>query len=149
VNLAARPGQYETLRRAWSAGDEAVLALPMEPRLVEANPLVEQARNQVAVMRGPLVYCLESADLPEGVRLDEIHLAPEARLEPRPGAGVLEGVLVLAARARRLPAPDWGATLYRPLASAAPEPVEVRLIPYFAWANRGVGEMSVWLPLAR
>lgn len=149
VNLAARPGQYETLRRAWSAGDEAVLALPMEPRLVEANPLVEQARNQVAVMRGPLVYCLESADLPAGARLDEIHLAPDARLEARPGEGILDGVLVLAAPARRLPAPDWGATLYRPLASAAPEPVEVRLIPYFAWANRGVGEMSVWLPLAR
>ena len=45
------------------------LDLPMPARLIEANPLVEETRNQVAIERGPIVYCLESPDLPKGVRV--------------------------------------------------------------------------------
>src|SRR5262249_13550828 len=57
---AAAAGRYSEVRRTWATGDVVELTLPMRPRLVEANPLVEEARNQVAVLRGPLVYCLES-----------------------------------------------------------------------------------------
>ena len=72
------------MRRAWAAGDVVELTLPMKPRLVEAHPLVEEARNQVAVMRGPLVYCLESIDLPKGVRVSDRRLIPRrSKLRPR------------------------------------------------------------------
>ncbi len=54
------PGSYAEIRRQWNSGDEIELTLPMEPQLVEAHPLVEETRNQIAVKRGPLVYCLES-----------------------------------------------------------------------------------------
>ena len=49
----------------WKKGDKIELVLPMEAKLIEANPLVEETRNQVAVKRGPVVYCLESIDLPK------------------------------------------------------------------------------------
>src|SRR5205807_431233 len=62
-----RAGSFYELRRTWSAGDVVELHLPMPVRILEANPYVEETRNQVAVMRGPIVYCLESTDLPEGV----------------------------------------------------------------------------------
>src|SRR6202011_778588 len=55
-------GTYHELRRVWSAGDVVDLTLPMPAQLLQAHPLVEEARNQVAVKRGPLVYCLESPD---------------------------------------------------------------------------------------
>jgi DUF1680 family protein len=67
-------GSFLELRRLWKTGDRIELNLPMEVRLMEANPLVEESRNQMAVMRGPLVYCLESVDLPAAVRLQDILL---------------------------------------------------------------------------
>ena len=62
------PQSYFEVRRVWQPGDFVDLDLPMPARLMEANPLVEEDLNQVAVQRGPVVYCLESPDLPPGVR---------------------------------------------------------------------------------
>jgi DUF1680 family protein len=67
ADVEAKPGTYAALERTWSAGDEIALTLPMPARLVVAHPRVEEARNQVAVMCGPVVYCLESIDLPSGI----------------------------------------------------------------------------------
>lgn len=149
IKESVKPGTYATLRRTWSQGDEIVLTLPMEPRLVEANPRIEQTRNQAAVMRGPLVYCLESVDLPKGTRVDEVFVPRNIKLTPRPGEGVLRGNTVLEGEALRIPTSAWSGQLYRPVSGAQPERVKIRLIPYFAWANRGIAEMTVWLPLYR
>ena len=65
--VATRPGTYARLERTWQAGDTVTLTLPLDVQMLEANPLVAQAKGQAAVQRGPLVYCLESADLPEGL----------------------------------------------------------------------------------
>ena len=77
---AARPGTYARVRRTWAAGDVVRLTLPMRPRLVQAHPHVEACRNAVAVMRGPVVYCLESPDLRKGVRLDEVRVPHDMAL---------------------------------------------------------------------
>ena len=69
ASAKAKPGTYAELRRIWKAGDVVELQLPMPARLIEANPLVEETRNQVAIKRGPIVYCLESPDLPKDVRV--------------------------------------------------------------------------------
>ena len=66
-----------------------------------------------------------------------------------PAANLLGGVVVLDGRAAVRPAQPWGRELYRERRSAAATPVDVRLIPYYAWANRGASEMSVWLPLGQ
>ncbi len=140
-------GGYVALRRAWKAGDRIELRLPMEPRLVTANPYVESARNQVAVMRGPVVYALESPDLPPGVRVSEIALTANARMQARWEKPLLGGVAVVEAQARLRPEGNWTGLLYRTLRPEPARPVTVRLIPYYAWSNRGMSHMSVWLPL--
>jgi DUF1680 family protein len=148
--MDAKSGRYAEVRRTWAKGDVLDLTLPMNTRLLEAHPLVEEARNQVAVTRGPLVYCLESTDLPDLVRIQSI-VVPAAtkftpRVEEKDHLGV---VVVLKAQAQVVYDREWGSELYREFRPVEPEPVSVTLVPYYAWANRGKSEMTVWLPLKR
>ncbi len=145
----APAGRYAEVRRAWKAGDVVELALPMDARLIESHPLVEETRNQVAVMRGPLVYCLESPDLPKGARVQAVAIPRSARFAPRFDKALLGGVAVLEGRAELVAEREWGNELYRPLKPADPKPLDITLVPYFAWANRGKSEMTVWMPLGR
>ena len=142
-------GTYAEVRRTWASGDVVGLILPMPPRLMQAHPLVEEARNQVAVQRGPLVYCVESTDLPDGVRVQDVVIPRGIELKPRFEPKTLGGVTVLEGRAEAWREPDWSGQLYRELSSSPPRPFDLRLVPYFAWGNRGPSEMSVWLPLGR
>jgi len=153
AGVAPQPGTYSRLERVWQAGDVVELSLPMDVRLLEGNPKIEAARNQVAVSRGPLIYCLESPDLPDGVRLWDVHLPLDTQLTARRRPDLLGGVTVLEGEAEVVRGQEWQsaegvAALYRPLAPTTPERRTITLIPYYAWANRGVSEMSVWLPLA-
>jgi DUF1680 family protein len=170
---AVRPGTYAKISRAWKAGDVIELNLPMPVRLMEANPKVKNLRNKVAAMRGPLVYCLE---LPkreggektwhDGVFLPEnIALKPEHRGDFLGGVTVLKGnaltfkgrdrlIKDIAGAAAPKPGADTDDWLYRPftpraLREADEGIVEISLIPYYAWANRGLSMMEVWIPLAR
>lgn len=144
-----RPGHYATLTRRWQKGDVLELNLPMEPRLLEAHPLVEETVNQLALKRGPLVYCLESVDLPEGIRVGEVHLPPDIRLAAMKDAQLLGGVVALQGRADARRQGDWQGRLYRDWQDSPPAKVDIRLVPYYAWGNRRPGEMTVWLPRAR
>jgi DUF1680 family protein len=150
---------YRRETRVWKQGDTLSIDLPMEARLMEAHPLAEEIRNQVAVQRGPLVYCLEQCDLPEGVKLDDVLIPADISLKPVEtriaGSRImaLEGeALVTTGAASRSDASasssDWSNRLYRPLQPAT-RPVRIRLIPYYAWGNRGRCDMTVWLPLSR
>jgi len=143
------PGRYFKLNRTWSAGDVIELNLPMRAQLIEANPLVEEVRNQVAVKRGPVVYCLESVDLPNGVKVSEVVIPHNIRLEPQFRKNLLGGVTVLEGEAEAFEEGDWSGGLYRELAPQKAKKLAVTLIPYYAWGNRGVSEMTVWMPLDR
>jgi DUF1680 family protein len=135
------------VNRSWTAGDVLTLDLPMPVRLMQAHPLVEETRNQVAVQRGPIVYCLESTDLAEGVRVADVLIPRQIELKPRFDAGLLGGLTVLEGRAVARREATWTGALYRELPAANPEPIDLRLIPYYAWGNRGRSEMTVWIPL--
>jgi len=135
---------YLAIERTWKRGDKVVLTLPMQARIVEANPLVEESRGQVAVMRGPILYCVESPDL-NGLNIDDLCIPTDATFTPVEasidGARIvaLEGKAILRTQA------SWDKQLYRPVARQQ-QSVTIRLIPYYAWGNRGKSEMSVWMP---
>ena len=140
------PGTYTRIDRVWSAGDVVVLDLPMPVRVLRAHRLAEEAANQIAVQRGPVVYCLESADLPDGVRLEQAAWRRGTALTPVEAEVEGHRVLALETELTVLPPADED-SLYDDLADAEVGAVAARLIPYHAWGNRGAGEMSVWLPL--
>jgi hypothetical protein len=135
------------LRREWTAGTEVVLDLDMPPRTVTAHPHVDAVRGCAALMRGPLVYCLEQADSP--VPVDDVRLSPGAPVEAVGDAGRSPIPVGLTVRAEAAaPAPD---RLYRDGtdAGAGHAPVTVTAVPYFLWGNREPGPMRVWIPLRR
>ncbi|HVJ85381.1 MAG TPA: glycoside hydrolase family 127 protein [Caulifigura sp.] len=141
-------GEFFKVHRKWAKGDVVVLELPMKTRVLESNPLVEETRNQVAVQRGPLVYCLESADLPDGVSLQNVSMRRSSEWTPRAGNELLAGVTVLEGTAEVRDAARWEGRLYREVRAGESRSVGVRLVPYFAWGNRGGSEMTVWIPLS-
>ena len=139
-----------SITRKWKKGDVIELNLDMRPRLVEANPLVEEAKNQVAVMRGPIVYCLEGQDIQGDYRISDIALPADIQLKEVPMT--IEGHSFTALEGDAIVANDktWdNQTLYRELSKPASRKVRIRLIPYYAWDNRGIQDMSLWLNLAR
>ncbi len=140
-----------TIHRSWQAGDRVVLSLDMPARYSVADPRLDAARGCVAIERGPLVYCLEAADLPEGVAVDDVTIdtsqppVPGAERDPVLGTLGLEVALLH----RPIGLAGWP---YRDRSGAVPSspgparPLSVRVHPYHAWANRGDGAMRVWIP---
>lgn len=145
-----KPGGYADVKRVWKSGDSVDLAMEFRPTLWEANPLVEETVNQVAIKYGPLVYCLESNDLPEGVKLKDVALSlssPAGFVARRETISNAE-VLTFTLDALALPRAAWGANqLYREVEPRAPRPITVKAVPYYAWGNRGDTDMSVWIPV--
>ena len=129
------------------AGDKIELILDMPPTLLESNPLVEETRNQVAVKRGPVVYCLESADLADQ-NVFNVEIPVSIKLQPEPMKVDNGNVMALTGEARLLQSSSWKNTLYKEVNTTV-KPVKIKLIPYYAWANRGKTDMTVWMPLMR
>ncbi len=146
-DLKLTSGQYAEVNRRWKKGDKVELILPMEAKLVEANPLVEETRNQVAVKRGPVVYCLESVDMPQQ-NIFDVFMPSNISLKPQTLKIDGADVMSLEGEAKLVENKDWKNVLYREV-SDQNKTAKVRLVPYFAWGNRGHSEMSVWLPLSR
>ncbi|HEY2153537.1 MAG TPA: hypothetical protein VGH34_22200, partial [Vicinamibacterales bacterium] len=120
VPLEVKNG-YVRIRRAWKKGDTIQLTLPMSPRRVAAHDDVKDDSGKVALQRGPIVYALEAVDN-DGHALDVV-LPRDAPLRSRFRADLLNGVEVITGTANR------------PLVA----------VPYYAWNNRGQGEMAVWI----
>ena len=148
VDADIEAGKYAEVNRSWKKGDVVELILPMEAKLIEANPLVEETRNQVAVKRGPIVYCLESPDV-KGTRIFDIALPSDIKLTPEETTIADSKITTLVGEANLLNEKDWTNQLYRELSIDDTKKIKVRLIPYYAWDNRGKSEMTVWIPLAR
>jgi len=168
--VAAKPGSYANVSRSWSAGDVVELELPLAVRLMQTHPAVKACLNRVAVMRGPVVYCFEAPQAQDGERLwnDGVFLPENVALLPRHdktlGVTVLDGK-ALTGKGRTdfiqqnasVPSaniPGGNDALYRELTPRQLPPpasgtLDITLIPYFAWANRGPSLMEVWIPLAR
>jgi DUF1680 family protein len=134
VELPLEKG-FASINRKWKAGDKVSLHLPMPVRFNTAIDSVEANRGRVAITRGPLVYCAEGTDNSSQVQqyfLAEIPEDSEIQLESIK-EGVLKDIVALSVPAKRMDAPQK-------------EEEKLKLIPYYAWNNRGDGDMMVWLP---
>jgi len=145
--INATSGTYAEINRIWKKGDIVDLNLPMEAVLIEANPLVEENRNQVAVKRGPIVYCLESTDL-AGKSIFNAFIPATTKFEAETMNIGGARVMGLVGTAKIVEPNSWKNTLYRPIADKNTA-ITLKLVPYFIWGNRGHSEMSVWLPVSR
>lgn len=142
VALNGRPvegelqGGYFTIERKWKAGDRVDVHFDMEPRVVKANTKVVADRGRVAVERGPLVYCAEWPDNSFNIRNILLNRQPELEAVERPD--LLYGLTEMQTEAQIL--------AYDAEGKLTAKDVKLTLIPYYAWAHRGAGNMMVWLP---
>lgn len=143
-NIDTQSESYIAVSRKWKKGDVLTLNMPMKTKLIEANPLVEESRGQIAVQRGPVVYCLESNDI-NGLDIDNIAIPLDAKFTPVEINIDGSRIMALDTEAYNRPEASWKNVLYREVSNKKNK-VKIRLIPYYAWGNRGKSEMTVWIP---
>jgi DUF1680 family protein len=151
----ATAGQYLALRRRWSAGDSISVKFDMAPQVIEANTRVVDDYGRVAVQRGPLIYCLEQLDQPQGVPLYDVSLDLRKNASPQFQeqfeSNLLGGIVVLKHPGAAKENSTGGTKLYYSYAPAPAQTreLELQFIPYYAWANRAPTPMQVWTPYRR
>lgn len=149
VKVNGEPAEL-SITRKWKKGDVVEINFEMRPRLMGANPLVEEAKNQVAVMRGPIVYCLEGQDIEGGHRINNIAIPLDVQFKETKITMVGHEMVALEAEVPVVNQDFWrNDELYRELRPVKNQKAKIRLIPYYAWDNRGIQDMSLWLPLTR
>ncbi|WP_162340176.1 glycoside hydrolase family 127 protein [Cyclobacterium salsum] len=119
---------YLLIQRTWQPGDQITLSFPMEARAVIGHPEIEDTNGKVALVRGPLVYCMEEVDNPDYFRDKENHRIHYKTLESAFERDLLEGVVAVTTRA----------------SNAKNEYLDLTYVPYHRWANRANGKMQVW-----
>jgi len=147
------PGQYLALRRRWQPGDAVSVKFDLTTHTLEANPRVVDDYGRVAVQRGPLIYCLEQLDQPEGVALADVRLdvnqKSSSQFHEEFRDELFGGIVALQCTGAVDDKPTSRAGLYF---RYRPEPSQrnsttLTFIPYYAWANRAATPMQVWTPV--
>jgi DUF1680 family protein len=118
---------YAVLKQPWKTGKELILNLPMKPFVIKGNPKVKDQVGKIAIQRGPFIYCLEQADN-SGVNFSKITFSENPKITSKFEPELMDGIVRLS------------------VAAQGTKDIELKLIPYYAWANRDAGEMKVWLP---
>jgi DUF1680 family protein len=129
-NPAVKNG-YALIDRKWKKNDRVELDFPMVPHGITGHPMIEDTKGKVALMRGPVVYCMEEIDNP-GYFIPgaEPRLSID-KLSDQYDENLLGGVVFLKGTA----------------STSEGRNIELRFVPYYSWANRGDGKMKVWVPV--
>ncbi|UMB61702.1 glycoside hydrolase family 127 protein [Lutibacter sp. A80] len=145
LDIVVNPGSFAVIKRAWKVGDVILLDMPMEVTLVEGHNRIEEVRNQVAVKRGPIVYCIETPDLPKGISILDVYFNGNSQLNAIHKNDFLGGVTVVETELllRAGKTEDMYQTVAKPSFTA----FKTQLIPYFVWSNREQAEMTVFMPV--
>jgi uncharacterized protein len=145
----AMPGAYLPIRRQWASGDSIQIKVEVVPQIIEANARVTEDTGRVAIQRGPLIYCLEEVDQPEGISLSDVAVNPGRRpaeqFQTEFKSDLLGGMVVLhhtgalyeRGASEKLLYPRYGR-------ETSTRKVPLTFIPYYAWANRQATSMQVW-----
>lgn len=135
---------FLVVKAAWKKGDNIQLNLDMPVHLMESNPLVEETRGLVSVKKGPIVYCIEEADK----NVFELSIPVNGIFQSNMQHIKGQNIQTLTTNMIQTGDTSWTGQLYRPI-SKQKKTSSVTLIPYFAWANRGHSEMTVWMPVIK
>lgn len=138
---------FAVISRHWEEGDRLRLSLGMAVDVWQSHPMVEENTNHVALTRGPILYCLETADLEVKRRITDFHYRQGSEFNAV--WGEIGGIPMIVLKGTLWYQEEDSGTggLYRKLKKSKYKKTDVTLIPYFAWDNREQGEMTVWLPL--
>jgi len=128
---------YFSINRTWKKGDKVEVHFDMEPRTVKAHPAVEADRGKIAIERGPVVYCAEWPDNDFNIFSIILNKKPVFSVQSKPE--LLYGINTIQTDAQSLSYDAQGRLVAKD--------VKLTLIPYYAWAHRGSGDMAVWLPV--
>jgi DUF1680 family protein len=133
---------YAYIERIWKSDDEIILTLEMAVEKIQSHPYVRHNTEKLALMRGPVVYCIEEED--NGKHLASLSIRPYDKFTAKYDANLLGGCTYLSGPAYRLIKETFGPLLYRPY-SPDYEQVKIKAIPYAMWTNRSPGDMIVWI----
>ncbi|MFI1742934.1 glycoside hydrolase family 127 protein [Thalassobellus sediminis] len=128
---------YVSINRTWKKGDKVDVHFEMEARTVKANPAVKENQGKVSIERGPVVYCAEWPDNDFDIFSIILNKQPKFKVEKK--NDLLYGINTIQTQAQSLSYSDQGKLVTKD--------VKLNMIPYYAWAHRGSGDMSVWLPI--
>lgn len=137
VNYSIEKG-YAVFNRTWKKGDVISFELPMEIEKVLANEKVKDDNGRFALQRGPIVYCLEGPDHTD-LAVQNIVVDQQANFTSSFNTNMLNGVLLLNGTGNATTRQENSDELLK-------KELPVKAIPYYAWNNRGPGEMVVWIP---
>jgi DUF1680 family protein len=127
---------YAILNKDWGKGDQVEIDFPMPVRKIATNKSVPNDNGKLAYQRGPVVYCFEDKDNNNGWMFDEF-VSPEASVESQFEEKLLGGVVTLSMKGNKIIQTGDSKTV---------EPVTLKAIPYYAWNNRGMANMLIWMP---
>lgn len=135
---------YAYIKRVWKQGDVISLYIPLEVKTYRSNKLVRENAGKIAVMRGPLVYCMEEIDNSKNLHL--YRLKQDADFKSVYKEDLLDGVIELTTKGFKAVASDYeNESLYIEAFKEEYEAVPMTFVPYYTWNNRGEGEMQVWV----
>ncbi len=146
AGIKVNNGKFAVINRQWKSGDVISLNMPMDVKFVEGNTRIEETRNQVAVKRGPIVYCIETPDLPKDVRIVDVYLNSKSPLKATYKPNFLNGVTTLNGELL-LRKNNNSNSMYKVVDKPEFKSYKTQLVPYFAWSNRGQSEMTVFMPV--
>lgn len=133
---------YLSINRQWNIKDTVELKLDMPVERIYAHPYVRDNLGRSALRRGPLVYCFEDVDNPDGA-FETLSLVDDATTEAIFDSELLGGVTLIRGSGTVRDPSDWDNNLY--LSKPSVKQLDVTAIPYYAWSNREEGQMAVWV----
>jgi uncharacterized protein len=135
---------YLLLHDRWTEGDAIELHFEMPVQMIRSNPMVRANVGKVAIMRGPIVYCLEQED--NDLHLDWLKLPSNPRFSYHYEKDLLGGIVIVESSGLKLEDQSLKeASLYECYTKDIYTEKHLTWIPYYSWANRNVGEMLVWI----
>jgi DUF1680 family protein len=140
----ATPGEFFKIEREWEPGDEVIFDAEFPVQFLRSHPAVRETAGDVAVQRGPIVYCVEGTDSP--YPLHQVQLDPAGEVETHHDSNLLDGVTTVGVPAILPDTSSWSdGELYNPDSATGKRRMTLRAIPYYGWANRGEDEMRIWI----